>query len=319
MHTMVSPQGQSMNDLTQQRLQQQMQQMQQQQMQQQQSGYGQQPLQPQQTGYGIQNGFNQFQNGMMPQQTGFGQQFPQQLQPQQTGYGGFQQQQPTGFQPSMQQQFVNGQQTGSPFADPPRQPLMPQPTGMQQSYSPSPLQPQQTGLNTFLPPALQPQRTGFGGGGPQQGFGNQGGYGNQGFGQSPPPMPPMPQQQQQMAAPLMPQKTGPPPPVRFGVSGAAKRLEAQPTGRKANLAAASKCCLLCLFFGCPSSIAQQCVFFYGLLANVALQLRRILLASEVLCFGGRSRRFGKGWEEGVCMYVYTKIFQTLCCFSFSCV
>jgi hypothetical protein len=48
-----------------------------------------------------------------------------------------------------------------------------------------------------------------------------------------PPMPSMP-----TAQPLVPQKTGPPPPVRFGVQPAAKKLTPQPTGR-ANLAKAT--------------------------------------------------------------------------------
>ena len=41
--------------------------------------------------------------------------------------------------------------------------------------------------------------------------------------------------------PLVPQQTGPPPPVRFGVTEGAKKLAPQPTGRRANLAHASKC------------------------------------------------------------------------------
>jgi len=58
------------------------------------------------------------------------------------------------------------------------------------------------------------------------------------FGQGPPPpVPPMPQQ---APAPLLPQKTGPPPPVRFGVKPDAKKLAPQPTGKRANLAAASE-------------------------------------------------------------------------------
>jgi hypothetical protein len=40
--------------------------------------------------------------------------------------------------------------------------------------------------------------------------------------------------------PLVPQKTGPPPPVRFGVTGDTKKLMPQATGRRANLAQASK-------------------------------------------------------------------------------
>jgi len=109
-------------------------------------------------------------------------------------------------------------------------------TGMPSTFSPTPsLNPQATGINAFLPPALVPQRTGAI---PQFG-GPQGGFGQAGFGQAVPPVPPIPQQQQTMA-PLVPQKTGPPPPVRFGVGGAA-RLVPQATGRRANLSQASKC------------------------------------------------------------------------------
>lgn len=39
--------------------------------------------------------------------------------------------------------------------------------------------------------------------------------------------------------PLVPQKTGPPPPVRFGVTGDLKKLTPQPTGRRANLSQAT--------------------------------------------------------------------------------
>jgi len=219
----LAPPGQTLNDMSQMRNQQQ---------------YGQQQMYPQQTGFGQPNqNFGQFGNGLAPQQTGFGQQ-PQQLQmaPQQSG---FQNQQP----------FMNGQQTGSPFADPRTTqqpggflPLSSQPTGFQQQFQPQPqfqpsqspfqpLQPQPTGLNSILPPALQPQPTGI----------TNGGFPSRpGFGQSPspiPPMPPMPIQQPTLQ-PLQPHKTGPPPPVRFGV-GDGKKLLPQPTGRKANLSHAS--------------------------------------------------------------------------------
>ncbi|KKY16427.1 putative cytoskeleton assembly control protein sla1 [Phaeomoniella chlamydospora] len=217
-----APPGQSMNDLTQQRFQQQ---------------YGQPQLQSQQTGFPQQGqGFAPFQNGIMSQQTGFGQQ--------------------PGFQ---QQQFMSGNQQGSPFADPQRSfsPLGAQQTGFggfQQQ------QPMQTGINSVLPPALQPQQTGFTqsqqtgfqpqqlqpqqtGFQPQQqhfqpqatglnGFGGQ----NQSFSQPPPPVPPLPPMPTGIT-PLQPQKTGAPP-VRFGVSEQ-KKLVAQPTGRRANLAHAT--------------------------------------------------------------------------------
>ncbi|KAL6243935.1 cytoskeletal protein binding protein [Rhinocladiella similis] len=219
-----APPGQSLNDLTQQRLQQQYQQMQ---------------LQSQPTGFG--------QFGLGPQPTGF-QQHPQFAQ--------------------FQQPYLNGNATGSPFADP-RPAFQPQPTGMpfQQNSASG-------GINTMLPPALQPQRTGYASPVQQQqpnGFGQgiqpqptgfppqpqpvqtqpttfQQGIAPQatGFGQvplqngfqrfSPPPVPPMPQFP--AAAPLQPQKTGPAPDIKFGMSPA-KKLTPQPTGRRANLANAT--------------------------------------------------------------------------------
>jgi hypothetical protein len=84
---------------------------------------------------------------------------------------------------------------------------------------------------------LQPQQTGAM-------FSQPTGMNN--FGQGPPPpVPPMPQQ---APAPLLPQKTGPPPPVRFGVKPDAKKLAPQPTGKRANLAAASELPLLAQSF-----------------------------------------------------------------------
>ncbi|KAK5126899.1 hypothetical protein LTR85_008257 [Meristemomyces frigidus] len=196
-------------------------------------------LQPQPTGMAFQpqSSFGQVAQGQLygaapqmgPQPTGFGQQ-------QQTG---FQQPQPTGYgQPTYQQQIVNGAQTGSPFADPPRQPFQPMssgfqptPSGLSNSFSPQQtgFQPQQqpsfnisqaTGLNGYslpqqqqAPPQLPPQQTG-GVFGPSQ---------PAGLGAP--------------AAPLVAQRTGPAPPIRFGVQGA-KPLVAQPTGR-ANLAKAT--------------------------------------------------------------------------------
>jgi hypothetical protein len=202
MQTMVAPPGQSLQDMNMQRMQQNM------------------------TGFPQQNaGFGGFQqNGIMPQPTGFQTMIPQQQQPMQTGFQqpmqtGFQQPMQTGFQQPMQTGF---QQNASPFADPPRppfQPMQPQQTGFN-SFSPSPLNPQATGVNRFLPPAIQPTVTGFG------------------QTQSPPPMPPMPPMPSMPAAqPLVAQKTGPAPAIRFGVQPA-KKLTPQPTGR-ANLAKAS--------------------------------------------------------------------------------
>ena len=179
-----------------------------------------QPMGVQPTGYAQQPQQGSFQQ---PQQTGF-------QQPQQSS---FQQPQPTGYgQPSYQQQIVNGASTGSPFADSQRQPFHTMPSGLSNSFAPQPgfmPQPQQqpasfnmsqpTGMNGGYapqPPQLPPQQTGgvFGPG--------------QSVGLSAP------------AAPLVAQRTGPAPPIRFGVPAAAKPLIAQPTGR-ANLAKASKC------------------------------------------------------------------------------
>ncbi|KAH0829290.1 Actin cytoskeleton-regulatory complex protein sla1 [Fonsecaea pedrosoi] len=228
-----APPGQSLNDLSQQHVQQQFQQLQ---------------LQPQATGF-IQPtpGIGQF--GLAPQPTGF--------QPQQ-------------FAQFQQQPYINGNAAGSPFADP-RPSFQPQPTGIPFQQSPAP-----GGINTVLPPALQPQRTGFVSPAPQpqlNGFGPgiqpQAGFPQAaplqpqqtafqqplqpqatGFGQVPqqngfggfqtppvPPLPPLPQLP--TIAPLQAQKTGPAPPVKFGVTEA-KKLTPQPTGRRANLANASK-------------------------------------------------------------------------------
>ncbi|OAP57144.1 hypothetical protein AYL99_07881 [Fonsecaea erecta] len=225
-----APPGQSLNDLSQQRLQQQFQQLQ---------------LQPQATGF-IQPNQGIGQYGLAPQPTGF-------QQPQQ--FGQFQ-----------QQPYINGNAAGSPFADP-RPPFQPQPTGIPFQQSPPPggintvlppaLQPQRTG---FVSPAPQPQINGFGPGvqaqtgfpqlGPLQpqqtafqqplqpqatGFGQvpqQNGFGS--F--QPPPVPALPPLPQlPTIAPLQPQKTGPAPAVKFGVPEA-KKLTPQPTGRRANLA-----------------------------------------------------------------------------------
>ena len=173
-------------------------------------------------------GFNPSQNGqqnmgMIPQPTGFQYNGLQQNSQQQNG---FQYPIQTGMQ---QQQFMNN--GGGPFADPrPQQfsPVQQQPTGFQTSFGqPQQQFPQPTGINSYLPPALQPTLTGIQ---------NQ----NNGFNSNfqPPPVPPMPQQN--TPTPLIPQKTGPPPPVRFGVTGDTKKLMPQATGRRANLAQASK-------------------------------------------------------------------------------
>jgi hypothetical protein len=171
---------------------------------------------------GPQNGMQS--TGLMGQPTGF--QYNGMQQPNQQQSNGFQYNAQTGVP---QQQFINN---GGPFADPrPQQfsPLQQQPTGFQSSFGSQQAQqqfPQQTGINSFLQPALQPNPTGFQ---------SSNGY-NSSF--SPPPVPPISQQNTTM--PLVPQKTGPPPPVRFGVSGDSKKLMPQATGRRANLSQASK-------------------------------------------------------------------------------
>ncbi|KAJ2899712.1 hypothetical protein MKZ38_002905 [Zalerion maritima] len=175
----VAPPGQSLNDITQNRLQQQIMQQQEQirQMQQQ------QPMQPgfmvgQPTGImrqhmtGIQSPFGPQQTGQMPQGPGM-------MGPQATG--------------------VPGQYSVS---------------GPINSFLPSPLEPQRTAMPTG-PPSIQ-----------------RGGAGSFGSGQPPQ------QQGSGMLQPLTAQKTGPPPPIRFGMQNEAK-LTPQATGRRANLAQAT--------------------------------------------------------------------------------
>lgn len=199
-HNQNTSSGPSLNDLHQLRFQQQYTQ--------------QQGLQPQLTAYGQPNqNFSLFSNGVGQQPNIYGPQ--QNLQPQSTG-----------IQPSPL--YLNSHQAGSPFGDP-------RPSQQQGGYQPlptpfyNPLLPQQTGsINSVLSPALQPQPTGVNG------------FSRPGFGQIQPPPPPPPVSQLSTLAPLQPQKTGPPPPVRFGVTGEAKKLLPQPTGRKANLSQASK-------------------------------------------------------------------------------
>jgi len=154
---------------------------------------------------------------MMPMATGIPQQsFPNQFIPQPTG-------------------IINApQQMQSPFADPRQMAMQPQPTGFGFGQQP---QPQGFGVNSFLPPPLEPQRTAVPV--PQMQMPQPTGFGG-GFGQ---PLQQQPAQGfglQAPAQPLVAQKTGPPPPVRFGVNPDAKKLAPQPTGRRANLAAASK-------------------------------------------------------------------------------
>lgn len=206
------------------------------------SGFAPPPLQPQMTGIALpgqslndltqqrmqQQYMNTFQaqptgQGMMPFNPGTGMQPQPQPQPG-FGHGQFMQPQMTGIQ-----------QTASPFSDPrPQQfsPIQNQPTGFPGGFQPPQQFPQQTGVNSFLPPALEPQRTGMPPMQPQPtGFGGFGQAFNPGMNNT------TAQPQQQPPAPLLPQKTGPAPPVRFGVTD---KIVPQPTGRRANLAQASK-------------------------------------------------------------------------------
>jgi hypothetical protein len=95
------------------------------------------------------------------------------------------------------------------------------------SYLPPAMEPQRTGMPQQMQAPVQPQQTGFGGG---FGQGFNPGINNQAQQQQQ-------QQQQPPMAPLQPQQTGPAPPVRFGV---AEKIAPQATGRRANLAHASK-------------------------------------------------------------------------------
>jgi hypothetical protein len=197
----MAPPGQSLAEINQARMQQQYaQQMQQQQQMMQQPTGMMGYQQPQPTGFGQ----PQPTGFQQPQPTGFGPS-PNQFQPGMMNVPGQfgMMPQPTGFQP--QSTGFQPQQTG----------FQPQPTGFGQppQQQPAPFMPQPTGLSSIpsaLPP-LVPQQTG---------------HFTQGFGNAP--------------GALVPQKTGPPPPVRFGVTPETKRLAPQATGRKANLSAASK-------------------------------------------------------------------------------
>ncbi|KAL8370990.1 hypothetical protein RB595_001034 [Gaeumannomyces hyphopodioides] len=206
----VAPPGQSLNEINQARLQQQYAQ----QMQQQQQQMGMAPMQgfqPQPTG---QPGLMPFQTGMQQPQQGF--QFMQQ-QPTGMNMNGITPQQP----PQAQFTPMQMQATGFPggFNQPQQQ--QQQPFGMPGA-----------GVNNYLPQAMEPQRTGMP---PQQQPSMQslqpqatGLHFTHGFGNA-----------SMAAAPLQPQPTGPAPSVRFGVQPEANKLAPQPTGRRANLSAAT--------------------------------------------------------------------------------
>jgi hypothetical protein len=241
----------------------------------------------------------------------------QQFQPQPTGYGGYPQQQqngamppmppmpqqytsmqpqPTGFQPQSQfgqsqfgQPQLQGyqmQQAGSPFADPPRQSFQPNtPSGLVNSFAPQP-----TGFQQQ--PAFQQQQPTF-----QQT--QPTGVMNGVFGQAPPQLPP-----QQTGgvlgpmAPLIPQKTGPPPPVRFGVQPPVPKLVPQKTGR-AELSRASKCSRWIIFHVIDAD------GFYSTAEPVRILdvLGRGGVEWEVMmrrCFDACCRSFT--YEVGTCIY-----------------
>ena len=212
----VPPTGQSLADVSQQRFQPQPTG-----FQPQPTGFGASPLQPQLTG------FPQSRPSIPPTGQSLANLSEQRfLQPQPTGFSsmqnGFQAPQPTGFgQPQAAPTALNGQITA-------------QPTGFAIARV---QQPMQTGVFSPPPPTtLQPQRTAVNGGG-----------GMASFTGSPPPPPPIPQQP--TATPLLPQKTGSAPPVRFGVKpNSPNKLTAQPTGLRANLAQASKLSIHLPFF-----------------------------------------------------------------------
>jgi hypothetical protein len=239
---------------------------------QQQNSFGPPPLQPQLTGVPLagppiappgQSLTDLNQQRIQPQ-------MQPQMQPQVTGFMAQPQPhngllpQPTGFIP--QSQFGIQQQQQLPYANGQPGPhqafqgMAPQQTGF--GGYPQPQQPMQTGINSMLPPALQPQPTGA------NGFGN--GHYNA---SSPPPVPPIPQQP--TATPLAPQKTGPPPSIRFGVKpDAPKKLAPQPTGMRANLSQASKCFPHIQMVDYPEANQQN--------TNSAHKSLRLLIGSDFL-------------------------------------
>lgn len=149
---------------------------------------------------------------LQPNMTGFpGQQGPGQI-PFQTNAGQFMQPMMTGMQGQSQFIPMQAQPTGFQPSFPATQSMYGAPTGGINSYLPPALEPQRTGM-----PVLHPQATGM------SSMSSMGGMNNAVAPQ-----------------PLQPQQTGPPPPVRFGVTNEAKKLAPQATGRRANLSQASK-------------------------------------------------------------------------------
>ncbi|KXX73610.1 Actin cytoskeleton-regulatory complex protein sla1 [Madurella mycetomatis] len=205
------------------------------------------PLQPQMTGYQTQvappgQSLNEMAQARMQQQYAQMQQQQQQpLMPMMTGMPG-----PAG-------QFMAPQPTGMLGASGPgmQMGLQPQPTG----FNPMGQFPQQQQIGGGLPAPLEPQRTAMPTPTGPMGVGmgmNMGMGGMNPLGMQQPPQPMQPQPTgfgtstppatgglHAPMQPLVPQKTGPPPPVRFGVTEGPKKLAPQPTGRRANLAAAT--------------------------------------------------------------------------------
>lgn len=156
----------------------------------------------------------------------------QPLRPAVTGYVGLQGQNVAPFPASIphQQQYIypmmTGTQGASPFADTNATVYLPNIQAQQTGFSGPYLPTAQTmphnfnsgsNLNNFLPQALEPQRTSV----PAIQSGQTGPH-------------------IAYTQPLQPQKTGPPPPVRFGTLPDTKKLISQQTGRRANLSQASK-------------------------------------------------------------------------------
>ncbi|OAR01966.1 hypothetical protein LLEC1_00107 [Akanthomyces lecanii] len=180
----------------------------------------------------------------------------QTLQPAVTGYGSVHNQHPmlpnqrTGTQ--YMQPMYTGAPTQSPFQDPGASGLF-SPLQAQHTAYPVHFQPQsslghsnQGNVNNYLPPALEPQRTEI------ALMPQSSATGFTSFNPQPPQA-------------LQPQQTGPPPPVRFGVTDA-NRLTAQPTGRRANLSQASK------------STAVYSLLFFAVLTGQLLQRPKTRLA-----------------------------------------
>lgn len=177
------------------------------------------------------NGFNE---SHAPLNTGKTTQ-PNYNQLNQTGIGMQQNFQQLAHSPGMLQQNFKSIGNG-PFSDIHSQhcpPMFTQPLGIQ---TPFPQQPQHTSINSFLTPPLQPMPAGAQ---LPPNININSNFNSHPQSQSP---------QYNNLSPLIPQKTGPPPPVRFGISGDRKTLMPQATGRRANLSQASKLCVIIIIY-----------------------------------------------------------------------